>query len=289
MNFLILGCGALGKKVAAAVLASKNQVLAVRRQKDCLSDIKSLSIDFDKASSNYPNVPPADIVFVLFPPPTKGQQDDRSSRAIEMLNRWSLPPKRIVLLSTTAVYGDCNGEWIDETCPPNPQTDRGKRRQDAEQQWHRWTVDKGCELVILRVAGIYGPDKLPRARLLRRDPMPGGVAIPYSNRIHIDDLAAICLAAAKNGGSDTYNVSDGQPTTMLDYFNQVADLLQLPRPPLISMADAQQTLTAGMLSYLNESRRLKNTKMLQQLGVRLQYPDLKSGLLACIQKSEDDV
>lgn len=282
MNFLILGCGALGKKVAARALAEGDQVLAVRRNDDSLSGIKSLTIDFDKEPPGYPQVPFADVVFVFFPPPPKGQQDFRSSHAIEMLNQWSHPPRRIVVLSTTAVYGDCNGEWIDENRHPNPQTDRGKRRLDAEQQWSRWATDKDCECVILRVAGIYGPDKLPRARLLRRDPMLSELNAPYSNRIHIDDLATICFAAASKGGSDTYNVSDGQPTTMLDYFNNVADCLQLPRPPQISMKDAQQQLTAGMLSYLNESRRLNNKKMLQQLGVRLKYPDLKSGLSVCI-------
>ncbi len=289
MNFLILGCGSVGEKVASRALAQGDQVLAVKRNISHLSGIDALSIDLDQPPSSYPVVPVADVVFVFFPPLAKGQEDARSHHAIEMLNQWSRPPKRIVILSTTAVYGDCNGEWIDESRSPNPQTDRGRRRLDAEQQWCNWAAAKGCEWVILRVAGIYGPEKLPRARLLRGDPMPDELNAPYSNRIHIDDLAVVCLVAASHGGTDIYNVSDGRPTTMLDYFNSVADCLQLPRPPLISMADARQQLTAGMLSYLNESRRLDNKKMLQRLGIRLQYPDLKSGLAACIQKSEEGV
>jgi nucleoside-diphosphate-sugar epimerase len=106
---------------------------------------------------------------------------------------------------------------------------------------------------------------------------------PWSNRIHADDLAqACCLAARQGRAGGVYNVSDGNPTTMTDYFYRVADFLRLPRPPAISMEEARITLGPGILSFLEESKRLDNRRMLDELGVGLRYPDLSSGLPACV-------
>ncbi|MGB5648435.1 MAG: SDR family NAD(P)-dependent oxidoreductase, partial [Sedimenticolaceae bacterium] len=105
---------------------------------------------------------------------------------------------------------------------------------------------------------------------------------PWTNRIHIDDLVAVCEAAMTRGqDNEIYNVSDGKPGNMRDYFDRVADLFGLPRAPAISLSEAHATLSPGMLSYLGESRRLDNRKMLGQLGVTLRYPDLASGLASC--------
>jgi nucleoside-diphosphate-sugar epimerase len=102
---------------------------------------------------------------------------------------------------------------------------------------------------------------------------------PPTNRIHADDLATVCLAAAAKGvDGEVFNVSDGQPGTMTQYFNAAADLLGLPRPPQVSMAEAQRVMTPLMLSYLTETRRMDNRRMLERLGVTLCYPDLESGL-----------
>jgi nucleoside-diphosphate-sugar epimerase len=132
------------------------------------------------------------------------------------------------------------------------------------------------------VAGIYGPGKLPLARLRRGEPTVRESEAPYTNRIHIDDLVRVCLAAlARGGDGEVYNVSDGVPGNMTDYFNQVADWAGLPRPPQIPLAEATDRLSAGMLSYLQESRRLDSGKLRRELGVALRYPDLASGLAAC--------
>jgi len=140
---------------------------------------------------------------------------------------------------------------------------------------------RSCQVpvVILRVTGIYGPGRLPLARIQQGHPVLREEESPPTNRIHADDLAAVCLAAAeKAGDGDIFNVSDGQPGTMTQYFNAVADLLGLPRPEQVSMAEAKQVMNPMMLSYLQETRRMSNDKMLRRLGVVLQYPDLASGL-----------
>ena len=106
---------------------------------------------------------------------------------------------------------------------------------------------------------------------------------PYSNRIHVDDLVTICVAAMERGiNGAVYNVCDDQPSTMTEYFIQVADAVGLPRPPLISMAEAAAHLSAGMLSYMSESRRLMNHRLREELGVDLRYPTLADGLRACL-------
>jgi nucleoside-diphosphate-sugar epimerase len=104
---------------------------------------------------------------------------------------------------------------------------------------------------------------------------------PFTNRIHADDLAQVCLAAADRGESgEIFNVSDGQPGTMTEYFNAVADAFDLPRPPQVPMAEARKVMTPLMLSYLAESRRLDNRRMREKLGVQLRYPTLAEGLRA---------
>jgi nucleoside-diphosphate-sugar epimerase len=134
-------------------------------------------------------------------------------------------------------------------------------------------------VVLLRVTGIYGPGRLPLARLQQGHPVLNEAESPPTNRIHADDLAAVCLAAADRASDgEIFNVSDGQPGTMTQYFNAAADLLGLPRPPQVSMVEARQVMTPMMLSYLTETRRMDNRKMLAKLGVTLCYPDLASGL-----------
>ena len=133
--------------------------------------------------------------------------------------------------------------------------------------------------MILRVPGIYAKERLPIERLKKGMPVIHEDEAGYTNRIHADDLAQACKAAMEyETSNEIINVTDGNPSTMTDYFNQVADFTGLPRPPQISLEEAEKTLSLGMLSYMKESRRIKNDKMLELLKIKLIYPDLKSGL-----------
>jgi len=138
-------------------------------------------------------------------------------------------------------------------------------------------------VVLLRVPGIYGPGRLPERRLRGGEPVLREEESPWSNRVHIDDLTRACLAAGERGRPGAvYNISDGHPTTMTDYFNRVADALGLEHPPQITLAQARTELSEGMRSYLAESKRLDNQRMREELGVEPRYPDLKQGLAACV-------
>ena len=188
-------------------------------------------------------------------------------------------PTRVVCISTSGVYGDCGGEWVTEETPINPQTSRAQRRVDAEVTLKEWGREHDVPVVILRVTGIYGPGRLPLARIQQGHPVLCENESPPTHRIHAEDLAAICVTAAeKAADGDIFNVSDGQPGTMTQYFNAASDLLDLPRLPQIDMVEAKQVMNPMMLSYLTETRRMDNRKMLEHLGVKLMYPDLESGL-----------
>jgi nucleoside-diphosphate-sugar epimerase len=192
-------------------------------------------------------------------------------------------PRRIVYISTSAVYGDCGGAWITEAQELKPTTERGYRRLDAERQLTAWCQAHKTQWIILRVPGIYGPGKLPFARLRKGTPVLREEDAPYTNRIHADDLATICIAAMSSNKSNTvYNVSDGHPGNMTDYFFRVADAAGLPRPPVVNREEAQAVLSPGMLSFLQDSRRMSNRKLLAELDIVLLFPDLESGLRGCI-------
>jgi nucleoside-diphosphate-sugar epimerase len=282
----IVGCGDIGCRVAQACLQrgepvtgwvrSDGSVAALRERR-----IAALKVDLDQPLSGLPSLA-GDDLYYFAPPPAEGRRDSRVARLIDALEGVG-QPRRVVYLSTTGVYGDCAGEWVDESREPAPSVDRAHRRLDAENRWRDWSLEGGGELVILRVAGIYGPGKLPVARLRSGRPMVVEADSPITNHIHTFDLVEICLAAMQRGVSrEVYNVCDGHPGSMTGYFNTVADFLGLPRPPLISLEEAKSQLTPGMLSYLAESRRLGNRKLIEELGVTLRYPTLAEGLPACL-------
>lgn len=283
---LIVGCGYVGRRVAQRLSGVNIQVTGCVRSMASAAGLTGTGIavlqaDLDKG------IPPAtlhgfDGVFYLVPPPRDGDTDTRMSRFLQALVADSV--RRIVYISTSAVYGDCQGAWITESQATMPTTGRGRRRLDAERQLIAWCERHDVQWMVLRVPGIYGPGKLPLARLEKGLPVLRESDAPFTNRIHGDDLAMICVAAMQSNKSNiVLNVSDGHPSNMTDYFNRVADAAGLPRPPVVTRAEAEQVLSSGMLSFLADSRRMKNHRLLAELDVTLQYPDLDAGLASCFR------
>lgn len=285
-SIIIVGCGYVGERVARAERARGNAVLALTRNLQQVAALQGAGIsactaDLDDPSS-LTDLPLAGaLVYYFVPPPSAGTMDPRMYTFLE-LARQTEAPAAVVLISTTGVYGNCNGEWVSETRAPAPKAARAMRRLDAERQLDAWGEAHDVRTVILRVPGIYGPGRLPRARLQRREPVLAEAAAPWSNRIHVDDLVRACLAAARPDISGVFNVSDGSPTTMTDYFNRVADVLGLAPPPQLDIDAAAEALSAGMLSYLAESKRIDNRRMREVLGVIPRYGDLAEGLAASL-------
>lgn len=281
---LIIGCGDIGERMAMnlpsdTVAGVVRTAASAARLQAIGIDVRELDLDGELRADDLPAS--GRQVYYLAPPPARGRSDTRVA-AICALWRGDELPARVVYISTSAVYGDCDGAWIDETAPLRPGTERGHRRLDAERRWQAWSRETGVAVVILRVPGIYACDRLPIERLRAGMPVLAEEDSPYTNRIHADDLARICIAAMQRGKPGAaYNVSDGHPTTMTDYFNRIADRLELPRPPVVDRAGAERALSPSMLSFLGESKRLDTRLMREQLGVELRYPDLAAGLAHC--------
>ncbi len=283
----LVGCGYVGRHVARCLQAQGRAVTALARSDESVRLLHAQGLQAVRGDLDFPAslvVLPvqAALVYYFVPPPSAGSIDPRMGNFLQAITPATCPA-RIVFISTSGVYGDCLGEWVTEDRPPRPDSDRAHRRLDAEQQLRAWGESHAVTVVILRVPGIYGPGRLPEKRLRAGDPVLLEKESPWSNRVHIEDLVRACLAAGeRDRPAAVYNISDGHPTTMTDYFNRVAEALGLKRPAQITRAQAHTELSAGMQSYLAESKRLDNRRMREELGVEPRYPDLVQGLAACV-------
>lgn len=219
----------------------------------------------------------------LAPPPVDSDNDSRTRHLIAALGkaaakRGSLP-RRILYISTSGVYGDCNGERVFEHRPTAASSNRAKRRLDAERQLRRFAIRNGIQISILRAPGIYAADRLPVERIRKKTPTVRSDEDSYTNHIHADDLAnLVWLALFRGKPNRVYHAVDDSVKKMGDYFDIVADHLKLPRSPRITRSQAQQILSPALLSFLNESRILDNTRMKRELRARLKYPDVETCL-----------
>jgi nucleoside-diphosphate-sugar epimerase len=189
-------------------------------------------------------------------------------------------PRWVGYLSTTGVYGDHAGGWVDEETPLTPGTERGRRRVLAEDQWRDLAAQAGWPCHVFRLAGIYGPGRSPLDRVrrgeARRIVKPGQVF----SRIHVDDIAQVLAAsmAAPVPGGCTYNVCDDDPAPPQDVIAHAAALLGLPVPPEVPFDAAELSPMAA--SFYAESKRVRNDRIKDELGVRLLYPTYREGLAA---------
>jgi len=266
-RLLIAGFGDIARR-AAPRLARRFQLVSLSRAD---------GFDLDRPDSL--SLPPAQALLHCAPPPDQGAADTRTANLLAALEKGRILPARIVYVSTSGVYGDCAGARVDETRPPVPQTERARRRLHAEIQLAQWAGDRGVDLVVLRVPGIYAAERLPLERLRAATPVLRSEDDVYTNHIHADDLAAIvCRALDHEAPAGVYNASDDTEMKMGDWFDLVADGHSLPRPPRISGELAPGRIPAALLSFMQESRRLDNTRLKSVLGVRLLYPTVHEGL-----------
>jgi nucleoside-diphosphate-sugar epimerase len=217
----------------------------------------------------------------LAPPPGEGEQDPRTRNLLRSVRRGRLP-RSVVYGSTSGVYGDCGGDWVSEMRPLRATTARARRRVDAERSVRSFSV--ATRASVLRIPGIYAPDReggTPLARLQRGSPVLVAQEDVYTNHIHADDLARACwLALWRARARRVYNVNDDSQLRMGDYFDAAAALYGLPLPPRVSRAQAAQELSPIQMSFMSESRRLRNTRMKKELRLRLRFADPLSGLQA---------
>ena len=282
-TLLIVGCGNIARR-ALAELKARYRLCALVRSFDprlAPSGIEQIEGDLDAPESLTRLAGLAQRIVHLAPPAPRGSRDSRTRHLLAALSVKSgaMLPRRFVYLSTSGVYGDCAGERVDETRAPWPQTDRAKRRLDAEQAICEWGGREDIEIVILRAPGIYASDRLPLERIARGDPVLRAQDDVYTNHIHAEDLAAIVAAAIQSRrASGTYNASDDSTIKMGDWLDLLADRAGLARPPRVSRLEAARRLPREQLSFMSESRRLSNERLKAQLDIRLRYPTVADGL-----------
>jgi nucleoside-diphosphate-sugar epimerase len=220
----------------------------------------------------------ADVVLHFAPPAPQHPVDTRTQHLLAALPVGRLP-RQLIYISTSGVYGDCQGERVSETRPINPQTARAQLRVDAEKRLRSWAQRNRVHLNILRVPGIYALERLPLDRLRAGTPAIQADDDSYSNHIHADDLARLVVATLRYGmSSRVYHTVDDDEMKMGDYFDAMADAYGLPRPPRLPREEVRRAVSPMMWSFMNESRRLSNTRMKQELKIGLCYPTVQDVL-----------
>lgn len=286
-RILIVGCGDVGLR-AAHRLMPRCRVLALTSTPARVPALRALgvvpllgSLDQPVTLSRLAGLAPR--VLHLAPPPSSGTSDPRTRDLLRALSRRGAV-RALVYGSTTGVYGDAQGQCFDETRRVAPATDRAHRRVDAEAHVRWWgrRTRLGTRACVLRIPGIYALNREggdPRERVRRGAPVLQADQDIHTNHIHADDLARACLAALWRGAPQrVYHVCDDTHLPMGDYFDLVADLAGLPRPPRLSREAARDQLSPMQWSFLSESRRLSNQRLKQELRLALAYPHVGDGL-----------
>ena len=277
-SILIIGCGDIGLRVAKQ-LSRSHRVYALTSQQNRFQELRAVGAipilgNLDQPESLWRLSGLAHTVIHLAPPQNSGNRDCRTRNLVRILAQGSNAVRRLIYISTTGVYGDHRGAKVSEITPVNPQSERAKRRVDAERVLRLWGPANGVSVTILRVPGIYAADRLPVDRLQAKTPALISEEDAYSNHIHSDDLARLVCAAVYHGKPQRIvNACDGDETKMGDYFDEVADAFGLERAPRLPGKELQKVVSPMLWSFMRESRRVTNAR-LPELKTSLRYPSV---------------
>ncbi len=285
MTTLIVGCGYLGARVGSMLVRRGDHVWGTVRSSGRAAQIAGRGIDPVIADVLRPQtlemLPAAERVLCCVGFDRAGGADMRTVhlRGLRnLLERLPALAPRLVYASSTSVYGQSGGEWVDEDSPAIPVHESGRVCLEAEQVAKHWAGAAGASLVVLRFSGLYGPDRVIRRALLQRgEPIPGDPA-RFLNLVHIDDAAQAAVAALDAADPDPlYLISDDRPIERGEYYALAARLLDAPPPRYEPPAGGR----AGAVQE-TANRRITNRRMHNGLGVELRYPDIRAGLPAAL-------
>ena len=286
-RLLIIGCGDVVRRVLPQLVLRWHVLALVRRHDPQLAalGITQIEGDLDQPDTLTRLAGIADAVIHSAPPAPQGAGDTRTQNLIAVLQRGKSLPRQLVYISTSGVYGDCGGAWVSETRVPAAQSARAARRVDAERSLRQFGRQRGrrCRVSILRAPGIYAADRLPLERLHQRLPLMLHAEDSHTNHIHAEDLGRACIAALARGRANrVYNVCDDSSLAMGEWFDALADAFALPRAPRLPREEVRRAVPPLQWSFMNESRRLDNTRMKQELRLRLRYPTVATGIAAAL-------
>lgn len=273
-RFFVFGLGFSGRVIARRLAEAGWPVAGTTRSGEPVDGIDTFRFDRDHP---LPEGALTGVTHVLssVPPDEAGDPvlDVMGAALARLAPRWA------GYLSTTGVYGDRGGGWVDEDSPLDPGLDRSRRRVAAERQW----LASGLAVHLFRLAGIYGPGRSAidtvRSGRARRIVKPGQVF----SRIHVDDIAATVLASvARPHPGTAYNVCDDDAAPPQEVIAHACALLGVEPPPEIPWEEAKATLSPMALSFYADSKRVRNDRIKTELGVRLRYPSYREGLAAIL-------
>ena len=280
---MIVGCGYLGRRVARRWLAGGAQVAAVARSAARAAEFRGEGMEAIEADVAEPGTLAAlpeceTLVYAVGYDAKSG----RSREAVQIeglksvLDALAGRCDRVLFVSTTGVYAQDDGGWVDETSPTEPETDGGRAALAAEAVLEAHPL--GARSAVFRMAGLYGPGRVPRRESIVRGEPIATLANGYLNLIHADDAAAVLvLAAAAADVRGVYCVADGHPVVRRDYFAEVARLYGAPAPTFVEPpADAVKRGRGGT------SKRVSNRRLMDTLAPKLAYPTYREGLAASV-------
>jgi nucleoside-diphosphate-sugar epimerase len=289
-TLLIFGCGYVGEKLAAACMADGMRVIGTTRSPEHAEALESHGVEAVLAASpsDLPDtlLASADVVLDSIPLTREGSMMHASqpqwlpeiAGKFCRLKRDGL--KWAGYLSTTGVYGDADGAWVDETWPCKPASERGIKRLKAEQVW----LQSGLPVEIFRLAGIYGPGRNMIARL-----KAGGYKTVqwhpphYSSRIHVDDIVAAIMAAIKTPKPGRIvNLADDEPLPHADYVTELARMIDAPEPVMLTPEEGERQLSPAMISFFRDNKRVSNRLLHREFLPDLKYPNFRQGVASLL-------
>ena len=279
LRLFVFGLGFTGMQIAKLARARGWTVGGTCTQADKAEQLRAVGIEavpFDgTAAVALEMVATASHVLCTIAPGTAGDPVLRHCADLLGKARW------LGYLSTTGVYGDHGGGWVDEATPTNPTQPRSIQRLAAERAWQALGVRTGAAVDIFRLPGIYGPGRSPidqvKAGVAKRIDKPSQVF----SRIHVADVAqAVAAAMVRDGPGAIYNLADDLPASSADVMAFACELLGATTPPLVPWAEAAPSMSAMARSFYAENRRVRNERMKRELGVTLLYPTYREGLRA---------
>lgn len=285
MTKLIFGCGYLGERVARRWRDAGSDVAVITRSDNRAETFRQLGYQPIVADVTRPEtlsrLPVVDCVLFAVGFDRAGKDSIQQVYVDGMRNVLAALPAetgRLIYISTTGVYGRADGAWVDEVTAPDPQREGGRASLAAEQLLAAHSL--GQRSVVLRLAGIYGPGRVPFIRELRAaEPIPAHTS-GWLNLIHVDDAAAIVVAAAEMplGERSVYCVSDGVPVERGEFYSEVARQIGMPPPQFV-----EPDPNSSRAARAEANRRISNARMLADLRVTLTYPDYRAGLAAAVE------
>ena len=280
---LVFGCGYLGQRVAARWIEQGCEVYAVTRSTGraeafIAAGIRPLIGDI-LDSAAWGDLPVAETVLFAVGYERASERSIREVYVDGLRNVLATLPRgtgRLIYVSSTGVYGQADGSWVDEESPCLPGREGGVACLEAERllQGSSW----GRQSVILRMSGIYGPGRIPRRRELEAGRPLAAPQAGFLNLVHVDDAARAVLAAERDhGGPQVYCVSDGNPVLRGDYYRYLAQLLGAPEPQFV---EAPENSPARLRA--SSSKRISSDRLRNRWGFRFEYPSYREGLAAIV-------